>query len=158
MCLPSHLTLAHHFPLDCAFVSPTTPRSNSSTRNYSCLKLSLGRIWQFYFLCQQVSKFSLYHSVFSLPFSFQVFSWTRLQVSEILKTQDEVPCLLFLYFFIFPYNTPPLFLMATTSILYQLKCHSERASPYDLHSPSSPSIFWLFCLSPHNLFPSFNPS
>lgn len=35
VCLPSHLALAHHLPLHSAFLSPTTPCSNSSRHTLS---------------------------------------------------------------------------------------------------------------------------
>lgn len=65
LCLPSHLALAHHLPLDSAFMSPTTPCSNSNRHNLSLsYMISQQDLTLFYFLYQQVFKFFSYHSVF----------------------------------------------------------------------------------------------
>lgn len=57
-------------------------------------------------------------------------------------------------------NPQTLFLMTDSfsSLMYQLKCHLKRASTADPRPPFPLSIFWLFCLSLHNLFYSYQPS
>ena len=108
------------------------------------LKWSHGRSLQSYFLCQQVSGFSSYNSLFSLLFSLFVEPDFKCQRSSRLRTRTLVFSLYTLSSF---YSIPQtLFLIedSLSAFRCQLKCHSKRASPEDWNIPSSSYISWLF--------------